>query len=327
VSPTRAKKRRRGGPPRDIYAEVTSRVLTALEQGVVPWRRPWRIERHAYDNRYTHFNLASKKPYRGVNTLLLDLTAATAGYRSPYWLTFRQALTLGGAVRSGEQSTMIVFWKQLVIATEDDGEAKPRRIPLLRHYNVFNIEQCDSLADRIPPPPERAPFEPIEVARLLLAGMPDPPCVVHGGSRAYYRPASDTVGLPEPECFHTREAYYATSFHEHIHATGHPRRLARKEITEIVEFAGPGYSREELVAEMGAAFLCASAHIDAPALQTNTAAYIASWMSKLSEDPRLLITAAGQAQRASDFILAVEQPAASPNDASPGQRTPIAAGA
>jgi antirestriction protein ArdC len=327
MSPTRAKNRRPSGPPRDIYAEVTGRVLTSLEDGVVPWRRPWRVDRHADSDRYTHVNLASRKPYRGVNTLLLDLTAATAGYTSPYWVTFRQAITLGGAVRRGEQSTMIVFWKQLVIQAEEDGAEKPRRIPLLRHYNVFNIEQCDELTERIPPLPERASFEPIEAARSLLAKMPDPPRVIHGGSHAYYRPALDTVGLPQPESFETREAYYAVSFHEHVHSTGHRRRLARKEVMEIGEFAGLGYSREELVAEMGAAFMCAIADIDVPALQTNTAAYIASWMSKLRDDPKLLISAAGQAQRASDFILGAQRPAARPVDSDPSQRTPLAVAA
>jgi antirestriction protein ArdC len=327
MSPTRTKNRRPGGRPRDVYAEVTTRVLASLEDAVVPWRQPWRVDRHADSDRYTHVNLASRKPYRGVNTLLLDLTAATVGYTSPYWVTFRQAITLGGAVRRGEQSTMIVFWKQLAIATEED-EEKPRRIPLLRHYNVFNIEQCDGLTERIPPPPpERAAFEPIEAAHSLLTNMPDPPRVIHGGSHAYYRPALDTVGLPQPETFDTREAYYAVSFHEHIHSTGHRRRLARKEVMEIGEFAGLGYSREELVAEMGAAFLCAITDIDVPALQTNTAAYIASWMNKLRDDPKLLISAAGQAQRASDFILDPQRPAARPVDSGPNQRTPLAVAA
>jgi antirestriction protein ArdC len=253
-----------------------------------------------------------------VNTLLLDLTAATEGYTSPYWVTFGQAIALGGAVRRGETSTMIVFWKQLLLPSDDDDEQRPRRIPLLRHYNVFNTEQCDGLDERIPPPPAPEAFAPLEAARSLLAKMPDPPRVIHGGSRAYYRPATDTVGLPQPECFESSEAYYATSYHEHVHATGHRRRLARKEIMQISEFAGPGYSREELVAEMGAAFLCAIADIAVPSLEINTAAYIASWTSKLREDPKLLVLAASQAQRACDFILAAEPALA----ADIGQSTP-----
>jgi antirestriction protein ArdC len=306
MSVTRAKKRTATTPRRDIYDEVTQRVLSALAEGVVPWRRPWRVQANAYSDRHPHVNLASKKPYQRINTLLLDLAALSAGYRSPYWVTFRQALTLGGAVRRGEKSTLIVFWKQLTIPNDNrDPDQPQRRIPLLRHYNVFNTEQCDGLGERIPPPPP-APvaFTPIERAKALLEGMPGPPSVVHAGQRARYTPASDTVTLPPAHSFASAEAYYGTSFHEHVHATGHQSRLARPEITNLGAFASPSYSREELVAEMGAAFLCAIADIDLPALQTNTHAYIASWMSKLRDDPKLLVQAASRAQRAVDYILA-----------------------
>ena len=280
----------------DIYAMVTDKIINLLENGVVPWRRPW-------TSTGLPRNLVSKKPYRGVNVFLLSASK----YVSPFWLTMRQANELGGHIRKGEESTAVVFWKidDVKQSTEDlDADQKTRRRFLLRLYRVWNLEQCElpeTVLDKLPKI-QTHHHDPIEAVEKIIAGMPNPPEIVRGGSKAFYSPLTDRITLPPRELFISAEEEAATETHELIHSVGHEKRLAREGICEAAPFGSPVYSKEELVAEMGAAFLCAEAGIS-NAVLTNQAAYVAGWLKKLRDDRKLLIHAAAQAQKAADFIL------------------------
>ena len=284
----------------DIYAMVTDKIINLLESGMVPWRRPW-------TSTGVPRNLVSKKPYRGVNMFLLSASK----YVSPFWLTMRQANELGGHIRKGEESTAIVFWKiedakrsAEDLANEETEEKKTRRRFLLRFYRVWNLEQCElpqSVLDKLPKM-ETHQHDPIEAVEKIIAGMPNPPEIVRGGSKAFYSPIIDRITLPPRELFISAEEEAATTTHELVHFSGGEKRLAREGICEAAPFGSPVYSKEELVAEMGAAFLCAEAGIS-NAVLANQAAYVAGWLKKLRDDRKLLIHAAAQAQHAVDYIL------------------------
>ncbi len=262
----------------------------------MPWRRPWR-------SRGVPRNLFSLKPYRGINVWLL----LSRPYTSPFWLTFRQAQEIGGTVRKGEKGTPIVFWKFADDQQNDDREQQGSRsstAPLVRTYTVFNTEQCllpQSLTERLDATAGEIP-EPISACEHVLATMPHRPTIEHGGDRAYYSPTLDTVCVPHRSQFISAEEYYATIFHELVHSSGSVTRLARPSVIDAVSFASHERSKEELIAEFGAAFLCGSCGI-APKTLENSAAYIAYWVATLRNDKTFLIQAASQAQRAVDFIL------------------------
>ena len=283
----------------DVYGAVTEKIINLLEQGVVPWRRPW-------TSTGLPRNLVSKKPYRGVNVFLLSASK----YVSPFWLTMRQANELGGHIRKGEESTAVVFWKidDVKQSTEDldadETEQETRRRFLLRFYRVWNLEQCElpqAVVDKLPKM-ETHQHDPIEAVEKIVAGMPNPPEIVRGGSKAYYSPLADRITLPPRELFISAEEEAATETHELVHSSGSEKRLAREGICEAAPFGSPVYSKEELCAELGAAFLCAEAGIS-NAVIANQAAYLAGWLKALSDNRRLLILAAAQAQKAADYIL------------------------
>lgn len=276
----------------DAYQIMTDRICSLLEQGEIPWRRPWR------DNGgRMPMNLKSRKEYRGINPLLL----ACAGYESPYWLTYKQATELGGQVRKGEHGFPVVFWKWLDGKDSDTGESK--RIPLLRYYTVFNTAQCDGLGDKVPNvASEPIAFTPIERCESVVAGYQGAPTIHVGTDRAFYRPSTDSVHMPPATAFVNAESYYSVLFHELGHSTGHASRLKRDGICDPVMFGSHDYSKEELVAEMTAAFLSGHCAIDGATVE-NSAAYVQSWLRKLRDDKRLLVSAAAQAQRAADLIL------------------------
>ena len=283
----------------DVYAIVTEKIINLLEHGVIPWRRPW-------TSTGLPRNLVSKKPYRGINYFLLSASK----YVSPLWLTMRQANQLGGHIRKGEESTIVIFWKVEDrkqrcedLDPNDVDEKKPRRF-LLKYFRVFNLEQCElpqSVVDKLPQIETREHVA-IDACSEIIGCMPNAPEIEHGGSRAFYSSVTDHVTLPRAELFTSAEEYYATAFHELIHSTGHSKRLARESILEAAPFGSPVYSREELVGELGAAYLCAEAGIS-PAVVDNQAAYLAGWLRKLHDDRRLIIHAAAQAQRAADYVL------------------------
>lgn len=280
----------------DVYAIITERIINLLKQGVVPWHKPWqggeRMPR----------NLISGKEYRGVNVFLLHAMS----YQSPFWLTFKQAGELGGSVRKGEKACPVVFWKWLDAQDVDTGKTK--RVPFLRYYSVFNASQCDGLDQSkiASPEPTTREFTPIQEAERIVANMPQKPEIKHGLAKAFYSPSEDYVGMPSPEQFKSGEDYYSVLFHELTHSTGHESRINRKGIGGSSgawsSFGSQSYSKEELVAEMGSAFLCGKAGIVERTID-NSAAYIHSWLDRLQDDVRLVVQAAAQAQKAADFIL------------------------
>ncbi|QDV73810.1 ArdC family protein [Botrimarina mediterranea] len=286
-------------PRRDIYQEVTNRILELLETGVAPWRQP--IKRSANGDGMPK-SLSTGKNYRGINVFLLAMTSWAHGYESDYWATFNQVTKQQGKVKKGEKSTLVVFWKQA--ATKDKESGEEITIPVLRHYNVFNAEQCEGVEapDQNADGGDAEPFKPIEEADRIVTSYPGGPLVMHTGSAAMYLPKTDTVRIAAPERFETRESYYATLFHELSHSTGHKSRLNRGFDEAPAPFGSPDYSKEELVAEMGSAFLCASAGISPPTIE-QSAAYIDGWQKKLKDDKKLVVQAAGQGQRAADHIL------------------------
>jgi antirestriction protein ArdC len=280
----------------DLYQTVTDQIVAMLEAGVVPWRSPILGRSKAGHPK----NMNTGKRYRGVNVFLLAFTAYAKGYGSSYWLTFNQAKERGGNVKKGEKSSMVVFWKQY--ETTDKSTGQPVKVPVLRYYNVFNADQVEGV--EIPDAVKYEPitFVPIEEAEKIAAGYVGGPAVSHdGGQQAYYRPLTDTVHLPEKTRFASVEEYYSTLFHELSHSTGHSTRLDRKCDTDPQPFGSADYGKEELVAEMSAAFLSSFAGLQ-PAVIGNQAAYVAGWLKQIKADKKLIISAAAQAQRSADWI-------------------------
>jgi antirestriction protein ArdC len=271
-----------------VYEIVTDRILQALEKGVVPWHKPW-------TGGGLPASLKTKKEYRGINVFLLAFTP----HKSRFFLTYKQAEALGGHVKKGEKGYPIIFWTFIDKDKEDSD--KKKKIPLLRYYTVFNLEQCEG----IPLPKEeqeettKREHNPIKAAEAIIAGYDDCPTIGHNEQRAYYCPSLDTVNLPVPESFENAEAYYATAFHELSHSTGHEKRLDRK---ISGSFGSHAYGEEELIAEMSAAYLCALAGIDNSTIE-NSAAYIESWRKSIKENVKLVVSAAGKAQKSADYII------------------------
>ncbi len=239
-------------------------------------------------------NLFSQHAYRGINVWLLT----AMGLPSPFWATFQQVTAAGGRVRKGAYGVPVVFWTSYTHEDTETGKAEKRFV--LRQYTVFNASQLDGVAlPAITVLPHR--FTPIERCAYLVDAMPQPPTIRHGHPHACYIPATDTLQLPHPACFHSPEAYYATVFHEVVHSVGHSSRLNRPTLTAPCRFGDPTYAKEELVAECGAAYLCGICGI-ANATIDNSAAYLQSWLRVLRHDVTLLVHAAAQAQRAADYI-------------------------
>jgi antirestriction protein ArdC len=269
------------------YERITERIVALLEQGTVPWHKPWTVKTGLPRN------LISKKPYRGINAFLL----MAMSYESPHWLTFRQAIQLGGNVKKGEKSCPVVFWKRM--KNEDEESEEPRKAPLLRLYHVFNVAQCEGLKESSAV--ENGSFTSAKPTEIV-AKMPQLPIVKHGMSQAFYSPREDCVGMPERERFDGEASYFATLFHELVHATGSEKRLNRASIAERNGFGSDPYCKEELIAELGSAFLCGYADIVDRTID-NSAAYLEGWLKQFQNDRTLIVSAAAQAQKAADFIL------------------------
>lgn len=273
-----------------VYSIVTEQILKQLESGVAPWHRPWHAEPPC--------NLVSGKVYRGINVFLL----ATQGYGSRYWLTFNQANKLGGHIRKGEKSSIVTFWNigDEKTVRDSDGIEHTSKPFLLRYYRVFNIEQSEGIADKLGLGKATPRVPSIEQCEAIVKNMPNPPAFQQDG-RAWYRPSSDTVGIPARTAFDSPEAYYSTLFHELTHSTGHSKRVGRDGIETLNTFGSESYSKEELIAEMGAAMLCGVAGIERKTL-SNSASYLKSWIDVLKSDSRMVVSAASHAQRAADYI-------------------------
>jgi len=280
-----------------VYEIITDRIMEKLAQGCVPWHQPW-----AGNSEYPK-NLITKKEYRGINVFML----ACAGFASPFWASYKQIKELGGNVNKGEKGWPVVFWKFM---DEDDSADNKKHIPLLRYYTVFNVDQTSGI-DEKKIPKSAAKYneiEKLEQCEAVVLAMPHRPEITYNDQRgACYTHSKDRVNMPKMESFDGAEEYYSTLFHELTHSTGHESRLNRKGIISgIAAFGTKEYSKEELVAEMGAAFLCGYCQIDNKTID-NSAAYIKSWLKKLKDDPKMVILAAAQAQRAVDFILGIEK--------------------
>ncbi|VGO21956.1 ArdC family protein [Pontiella sulfatireligans] len=278
-----------------INEMITQKMIERIAAtGSLPWRKPW-VSQDARPQ-----NLISRKPYRGVNAFLLHMM----GYAQPYFLTMKQANQLGGKVRKGEHSMPVVFWK-FVEPDEASNDPDNKGYAMLRYYHVFNVAQCEGIPEGKIPKLEKPDRDicPITEAEQLIEHMPNKPTIEYGRTYAAYNPLTDTVHMPPQEMFLSDEAFFATCFHEILHSTGHQSRLARKGVTDVVRFGSHEYSKEELVAEMGAAFLCGHCGI-LPEVEDNSAAYLKGWLERLKADPSMLVTAGQQAQKAYDYIVA-----------------------
>jgi len=282
----------------DLYAQVTEQIVAQLEAGTRPWVQPWQAGHAAGEvSRPLRYNAV---PYRGINVVLLWLAAMRHRFTCPLWMTYRQAAELGGQVRRGEKGSLVVYASSFTRQeTGDDGEEMEVEVPFLKSYSVFNCEQIDGLPARYyaQAEPTLHPFERVARAERFFAHTRAD--IRHAGGMAYYSPAADFVQMPPFESFRDSESYYATLAHELTHWTRHPSRLAREFGRQ--RWGDEGYSMEELVAEMGAAFLCADLGIT-PEVREDHAAYIASWLRVLKHDKRAVFAAAAHAQRAADFL-------------------------
>lgn len=277
-----------------IYEMVTERVIAELEKGNIPWKKPWR------DDGTLPANAVTKKSYRGMNLLLLP-----KGYSSPYFVSFKQAQKLGGNVKKGEKGHLVTFWKFNTYIDEND---KEKQVPMLRYYTVFNTDQTTIPEDKLPKMPELKHHEPIREAEQIINNMPNKPELRQGECRAYYSHSEDLINMPRMGLFENVHHWYATLFHELGHSTGHKTRCNRSEISSTNanhNFGSKDYSREELVAEMTSAFLSGSCGINNEDTEKNNVAYIQSWLTALKNDIKMLVTAAGKAQKASDYILGI----------------------
>jgi len=292
---------------RDIHQEVTDSIIASLEAGTPAWVKPWDS---SHDGMFGSLGMPRNlngREYRGVNTLLLWCEEQAHGYRSPFWGTFKMVKSKGGNVRKGEKGTLVTLWKPW---SRENAEGKQERGLMLRHYTVFNAEQCEGLPEKFYSQPEAAP-KPVEgladterveameaemaaaLGRLGLSGGFE-----ERGGRACYSLVADRIQVPEFEKFKTAADYYATSAHEMVHATGAEKRLKRD---MSGHFGSADYAFEELVAEIGSAFI--GARIGLPIHELQHPSYIASWIKKLSDDKKCIISAASKAQKAADMVL------------------------
>jgi antirestriction protein ArdC len=274
----------------NVYEIVTQQVIQQLEAGVAPWRKPWRTD--------VPCNLISGKEYRGINPFLL----APQGYGSRYWLTFNQTAKLGGHVRKGEHSSIVTFWRvgQEKLIRDANGVERKSRPFLLRFYRVFNLEQTEGIAEKLGLGKASPRIGSLDDCEAIVSAMPNPP-KREQSDRAWYRPSTDSVGMPSRSLFNSSEEFYSTLFHELTHSTGHASRVGREGIEQLNAFGTESYSKEELVAEMGAAMLCGVTGI-VPRTIENSAAYLKTWIERLRDDSKLIVSAASQAQKAADYI-------------------------
>lgn len=271
-----------------VYEIITEKIIEKLEQGKVPWNKPWNSSASSPKNFLT------MKDYRGINVLLLGI----AGYSCPYWLTFKQVKEKGGSVKKGEKGTIIVFYKWLEYEDKDNPE-ETKKFPMLRYYHVFNLEQTTGIDFEIPGEVLND-NQKIENCEKVVNGYVDKP-KINQGQRACYSPLLDYIEMPKMEKFNSSEYYYSTLFHEMIHSTGRENRLNRKTVTDLCPFGSTNYSKEELIAEIGAAFLCGITGIENKTIDNNTA-YIQNWLKSLRNDKKLIVLAAGAAQKAADYM-------------------------
>jgi antirestriction protein ArdC len=269
-----------------VYQDVTNSIIEQLEKGAIPWVKPWKADSSADKN------LLSQKPYQGINRLILGLSGMVNGYGVPVWASYKQWESIGGNVRKGEKGTRIVFFSKVDKENKQTGDKESYSV--LKAYWVFNASQIDGI-DIVPAETVEKPFTAIEYAeeRIVKTGA----ALSHGGDAAFYAPSVDRIQLPNKGTFDSEANYYATAFHELVHWTGAKHRLDRN--LEKGRFGNPAYAFEELVAEMGAAFLCQDYGIQG---ELRHAGYIQSWLKALRDDSKAVFKAAALAQKAADYL-------------------------
>ena len=283
----------------DIYTRITNSIVAQLERGVRPWVKPWSAEHAA--GRITRPLRHNRQPYTGINVLSLWASATVQGFNAPIWMTFRQATELNAHVRKGEKGSPVVYANAMTKTETDQatGDETERSIRYLKGYTVFNVEQIEGLPDHFHAPAAPPPEAPARIAHAEEFFAATGANISHGGTRAFYRPATDSIVMPPLEAFREAASYYATLGHECIHWTGHESRLPREFGSK--RFGSEGYAMEELVAELGSAFLCADLYL-ALEPRSDHADYIANWLQVMRGDNRAIFTAASHAQRAADFL-------------------------
>ena len=305
---------------KDIYQEITDKIIAELEKGAVPWLKPWAPRTKASKSGGTlgifgrPRNAVSGRRYSGINVLMLWCAQDDAGYRSDSWLTFKQALELGGHVRKGEKATQIIFMKPMskTVRNDQTGEDEDQRFMMAKAYHVFNVEQCEGLPERFSPAatvppltvvkPDTKPVT-LELCRDKLAWLKaNGSTVRHGGDRAAYSPALDLILMPVAEDFDTVDHYWNTMFHEHVHWTMPKQRLNREFPSK--RWGDDGYAMEELVAEMGTAYLCADHGVKG---ELRHAGYIEHWLKVLKGDKRAIVSAASKASQAAEYLNAFSE--------------------
>lgn len=271
----------------DIYAMVTDRIIEELEKGFIPWLKPWVGGRGAISH-------TTGKSYSLLNQMLLN--------KPGEWLTFNQCAKEGGTVKKGEKSRFCVFWKWVEVK-DDDNEEKIKRVPFLRYYNVFHIDQCEGIKPR--KNKAVSDFEPEEEAQSVFDSYIKREGIVmtHDDGESYYNPAKDLINLPLMNRFYKVAEYYSTAFHEAVHSTGAKTRLDRDGVTNLSFFGSDDYSKEELIAEIGASMLVHKVGLETESSFRNNAAYIENWLSVLKNDKRFIVSASGKAEKAVKFIL------------------------
>jgi len=287
---------------KDVYQIITDLFIDKLEQGTIPWKQSWSMYGPAV-------NLLTRKPYRGINQLILRNL-----HSRPFYLTYNQVLKMGGQVKRGSQSIPITFW-QVLFRLKENGrrisaeeasslpDDKTIRSAVLRYYRVFNIDDTEGIEVQLPEDQVLTGTELIVSCERILAEMPDPPRIGHHGGEAYYYPAKDYLNMPKLRFFRRAELYYSVLFHELIHSTGHSSRLNRPELQEMSAFGSHTYSQEELTAEIGASFLNCHAGILNTLTFEDSASYIQGWLQRLRNDNKFIFKASAKAQKAVDYIL------------------------
>ena len=278
---------------RDLFAEITNKIIFDMERGVLPWSKPWKAGSSAAPALGMPINATTGKPYRGINVLLLWAAAASNGWDDQRFLTFKQAKDAGGSVRKGEHGHKIYFFRKIEVE-DRNAEGETKEIAMLKEYTVFHVSQVEgcSKLEVAPIGAGDLPQDTDELIRTIGARL------THGGDRAFYAPMPDRIGMPWPTDFKSADDYRATLYHELTHWTGHAARCNR---VFGGRFGDKAYAREELVAELGGAFLCAEYGLP---YQTQHASYLANWLEVLKEDKRAILQAASMAQKAVDFIRA-----------------------
>lgn len=292
---------------KDIYQQVTDVVIESLEQGNVVWRQTW-------NSFGLPKNITTGKPCRGWNVFWLNFHTMIKGYSTPYYLTFHQAQGLKGTIRKGEKGTRITYWATVeekktpaTAGDHSDGNAVQtstlKLIPAV--HTVFNLDQTEGILFPVVEQLYRSEAEKITACEAVIDKMSNRPAITHKGDKAFYVRSYDEVTIPDRRLFCSSEVYYSVLFHELAHSTGHENRLNRKELLKYDGFGGKNYSKEELTAELTAAFLSAVTGIQQETL-ANSTAYVKGWLQALKNDKRLILTAASQAQKAADYILCIE---------------------